>query len=173
MTTDIPTELDEALDAEAGILTTMEQLAHVRADLETFMAEMTRLQTWIEANVGADAQLGDNPVDFALRVMSRQRAAIERLMMDGEYIAKALRAEAEEREWCDEFEAFVSRVNDGLQEMALLPCRRSASVELRVHVNIRVTDDDYRDEAERLRSNVFSLLNGDDEVQGVTVAVNE
>lgn len=167
MTTD--NELVTVSDEPDGLANDQDH-ARLLGEIERLVAEFDRLHTWIDANVGHDLQLGDTPVDHALRVMARQRLAIAHLVSDGEHIASALRDEAEQREWCDEYEAFVRRVNVGLQEMTLLPCRRKQSIELRVYVDVICAEDDLEDERQRLRADLFARMNADDEV--VTVAVN-
>src|SRR3954464_7598624 len=106
MTTDIPADvrLDDAL---AQAINTEAEIVRLRDELNAMAAHIERLNVFLTDETPVVPQLGETPVDTAMRAMRAQQATIQRLLADGERIATALRDEAEEREWCDEYESFV------------------------------------------------------------------
>lgn len=64
----------------------------------------------------------------------RQRAA--RLSIDIEKIVEALREEAENRGWCDEYNQFCINANEDLSEPHLLPLEQEYEVEVEVRATV-------------------------------------
>ncbi len=76
---------------------------------------------------------------------SRQRQ-ISTLQRRLDYVAEALLAEAEERDWCSEYDEFVNKVNNHLGYTVLTPRSREYEVTYTVTFTVEARDEDEAQE---------------------------
>ena len=84
--------------------------------------------------------------------MTRIRA----LETDITCIGEMLLAEAERRDWCDEYDDFCAKVNERLGRPALMPCSREFSAEFTVRLEWRSRHGQL--DRSELNSRVYSAL---------------
>src|SRR5262245_21739090 len=101
-----------------------------------------------------------------------QRAR-ERLAADCRVIATALREEAEEREWCDEYEGFITKVNPTLSQAWLQAPERNFTWTFVVSIEGRSRSDEktVRAALEETLSQAGDYCQGDITVDDVQVVV--
>lgn len=92
-----------------------------------------------------------------MEVAEHRRVRINSLESDITTIGDMLLDEAEQREWCDEYDSFCRKVNQMVGRDLLMPCSREYSVELTVRLEYRSSSGVH----DRMDMNnaVYSALN--------------
>lgn len=119
---------------------------------------------------GAGTPVPDLAEDL-IRDLSAEERDRDRVVNDITIIASMLKTEAENREWCSEYEGFTERVNALCSQPWLRPCAREMSMQMTVAVTLSVPSDQYDSRANEVAQAVRQLLRERGDVTELDVEV--
>lgn len=110
--------------------------------------------------IGEVAEDGQPPTDVdRLIVIESLRTQIARLQNDIETVGRSLAAEAQRREWCNDYDVWIEDLNQQLSEPWLSASLASRTINVRVSFDITGTRYAMRDAAVTIRDLVAAEVN--------------